>query len=532
MISLWKNILLGTLISAMLIGCSERENSSPDESATQATAKLGNLADANVTIYKIEDNGTLISLYFEKTSSGTTLGEIGKFDMHIDTLDDNLFYLYEVTGGKDWDSNDDGILDTNATINKGIIRAIAKGSSLKVAADNFIVSYATELIYEKITPTLKYHFNASTFGAKLQDAIKKVIGDIDGDGAIDEKDMLIFNPHSDESKLIAVYSSQAQKIKDILHNGKILSLNLLSKLGSYDTAGWAEEITLSNDGTKAYVADGGNGLVVIDISNPVNPSKLGSYTAGYANGVALSNDGTKAYVADGDNGLVIVDISDPAHPSKLGSYDTAGYANGVTLSSDGTKAYVADNNNGLVVVDISNPPNLSKLDSYNTAGSAYGVTLSNYGAKAYAADGNNGLVVINISNPTNLSKLDSYNTASWARDVTLSNDGTKAYVADDRNGLVVVDIRDPENLSKLGSYDTAGWAFGVVLSSDGTKAYVADYKNGLVVIDISNPANPNKLNSYDTAGSAEDITLSNDGTKAYVADGGNGLVVIDLTLYR
>ena len=354
MISLWKNILLGTLISAMLIGCSERENSSPDESATQATAKLGNLADANVTIYKIEDNGTLISLYFEKTSSGTTLGEIGKFDMHIDTLDDNLFYLYEVTGGKDWDSNDDGILDTNATINKGIIRAIAKGSSLKVAADNFIVSYATELIYEKITPTLKYHFNASTFGAKLQDAVKKVIGDIDGDGAIDEKDMLIFNPHSDESKLIAVYSSQAQKIKDILHNGKILSLNLLSKLGSYDTAGWAEEITLSNDGTKAYVADDRNGLVVVDIRDPENLSKLGSYdTAGWAFGVVLSSDGTKAYVADYKNGLVVIDISNPANPNKLNSYDTAGSAEDITLSNDGTKAYVADGNNGLVVIDLT-----------------------------------------------------------------------------------------------------------------------------------------------------------------------------------
>ncbi|WP_370686707.1 hypothetical protein [Nitrosophilus labii] len=37
-------------------------------------------------------------------------------------------------------------------------------------------------------------------------------------------------------------------------------------LGSYDTAGWAYGVTLSSDGTKAYVADGGSGLVVIDLS--------------------------------------------------------------------------------------------------------------------------------------------------------------------------------------------------------------------------------------------------------------------------
>ena len=95
------------------------------------------------------------------------------------------------------------------------------------------------------------------------------------------------------------------------------------------------------------------GLVVIDISDPANPTKLGSYdTAGYAIGVTLSSNGKKAYVADGDNGLVVIDVSDPANPTKLGLYDTTGYALGVTLSSDNTKAYVADRNIGLTVIDI------------------------------------------------------------------------------------------------------------------------------------------------------------------------------------
>ena len=66
--------------------------------------------------------------------------------------------------------------------------------------------------------------------------------------------------------------------------------------------------------------------------------------------VTLSSDGTKAYVAADKAGLVIVDISDPAHPTELDSYDTAGYALDVTLSSDSTKAYIADNLNGLVII--------------------------------------------------------------------------------------------------------------------------------------------------------------------------------------
>ena len=68
--------------------------------------------------------------------------------------------------------------------------------------------------------------------------------------------------------------------------------------------------------------------------------------------ITLSSDGTKAYVAADEGGLVVVDISDPAHPTELDSYDTVGFTEDVTLSSDGTKAYLADGMKGLVIVDI------------------------------------------------------------------------------------------------------------------------------------------------------------------------------------
>nr|WP_187647136.1 hypothetical protein [Nitrosophilus labii] len=51
-------------------------------------------------------------------------------------------------------------------------------------------------------------------------------------------------------------------------------------------------------------------MAIIDISDSANPILLGSYdTAGWAYGVTLSSDGTKAYVADGGSGLVVIDLS-------------------------------------------------------------------------------------------------------------------------------------------------------------------------------------------------------------------------------
>jgi len=529
-------MLISTLFIIGLSGCNDKTSLSDNGSETgtdngsvTGTAKLGNLADANVAISKIEDDSSITVLGFETTSDGTTLADIGKFDLHLDELDDNTFYLYGVEGGKDWDANDTGTMDAHYTVNKGLIRSIALGRDIKAAGNNFTVSYATELLYENVESTLRYDFNKSTFQALLLKNAAKVVTDVNNEGTVDMQDILTFNPQKDASKLVAGYQRQLQTILDALHAGETPVLTPPYILGSYVTAGYARAVALSGDETKAYVADEDNGLVVIDISDPVHPAKLGSYdTAGSAYDVTLSSDGTKAYVADNSNGLVVINISDPAHPVKLGAYDTTGQAMSVTLSGDGTKAYVADTNDGLVVIDISDPAQPAKLGLYSD-GYAYGVTLSSDGSKAYVADNSNGLAVIDISDPAHPARLGSYNTAGYAHDIALSSDGTKAYVADNFNALVVIDISDPANPAKLGSCDMAGGAYGVTLSSDGTKAYVADWFNGLVVIDISDPANPVKLGSYDMADSAFDIILSSDESKAYVANYGSGLVVIDLT---
>ena len=315
----------------------------------------------------------------------------------------------------------------------------------------------------------------------------------------------------------------------------IVNQNPVYKVGSYDTAGYAEGLALSSDDTKAYVADWNNNLLIIDISNPAHLTKLGSYdTAWGSQDVTLSSDGTKAYVADRDNSLVIVDISDPYHPTKLGSYDTAGIARHITLSNDNSKAYVADLNQGLVIVDISDPTHPTKLGSYDTVVDATGVTLSSDGTKAYVVDGSyglvtdgsNGLVIIDISDPAHPTKLGSYDTVGDAMSVTLSSDNTKAYVADCKNGLVIVDISDSAHPTKLGSYNTAGISTDVTLSNDGSKAYLADGSNGLVIVDISDPSHPTKFGSYHTAGYSLRVTLSSDSSKAYVTDGRNGLVIV------
>ena len=62
---------------------------------------------------------------------------------------------------------------------------------------------------------------------------------------------------------------------------------------------------------------------------------------------------SKAYVADGDAGLLIIDISDPTASYIIGVVDVSGNIGGVTLSSDGSKAYVSDYLSGLKIIDLT-----------------------------------------------------------------------------------------------------------------------------------------------------------------------------------
>ena len=88
-------------------------------------------------------------------------------------------------------------------------------------------------------------------------------------------------------------------------------------VGSFDTDGTAYEVWVEGD--LAYVADGQDGLRIIDISNPEEPEEVGALdTDGTAFSVQVAGDLT--YIADGQNGLVIVNIADPTDPQVVGSF--------------------------------------------------------------------------------------------------------------------------------------------------------------------------------------------------------------------
>jgi hypothetical protein len=274
----------------------------------------------------------------------------------------------------------------------------------------------------------------------------------------------------------------------------------------------AQDVALS--GSYAYVADGNSGLKVIEIDDsPVSPSLTlrGTCATSYARGVDVS--GPYAYVADLSAGLRIIDISDPLAPTLTVTCDTD-EANEVAVR--GSRAYVADGPSGLRVIDISNPFAPALPVACGTS-SARGVAVS--GSYAYVADYSSGLRVIDISNPL-APTLKATRATGQALGVAVA--GSYAYVAG-TSGLQVINILDP---LAPGVPVACGTSFSWGVAIKGDYAYVASLSDGLRVIDISNPLAPT-LRA--TCGTTEAHGVAISGNYAYVADGPAGLRVIDIS---
>ncbi len=114
---------------------------------------------------------------------------------------------------------------------------------------------------------------------------------------------------------------------------------------------------------------------------------------------AVAVQGNYAYVADGREGLRIIDVSNSAAPTERGFYDTPGFA--IDVSFAGNTAYVADGTGGaggggLRIINMTNPASPTEVGSVNNKGSAEGVAIS--GSTAYIA-GVTGLRIVDVANP-------------------------------------------------------------------------------------------------------------------------------------
>lgn len=277
---------------------------------------------------------------------------------------------------------------------------------------------------------------------------------------------------------------------------------------------------LTVNGNLAYLALGRVGVEIVDVSNPENPDKIGSFdTSGISKAVAVENQ--YMYIADGREGLRILNVSDPRFPGEVGFFNTPSSAEDVAVVNK--FAYVADGRSGLLVINVedkSSPKRFGNQSEYKINGSILRVAIQeNY---AYLGDNRNNLRIVNINNPRKIEEVSVLDVGAEIKDMDVLGD--RAYLATGVQGMVVVDISDPVQPVILNTFDTSGVVQDVAVDG-GVLAYLADGTNGLLVLDITDLNVVEPIGSYDQFLNANQVAL-NEGA-LYVSDRDSSLNVVD-----
>ncbi len=264
----------------------------------------------------------------------------------------------------------------------------------------------------------------------------------------------------------------------------------------YEGAPNPSEVTIRGD--HAFLDDPANSRVVIlNISNVLYPDEISSYW--FENQQALYGfevAGNLWFVNRWYDSVKILDISDIYSPYEVGSYnETQGLHYFLDIADD--HAFIINYKSRidrLKVLDISNLSDITETATHETPYNIYGIDIS--GNHAYIPTFGDGLRVADITDPLNPEDAGSYEDLERARYVVVS--GNYAYVADGGDGLRIFDISTPSNPILVSTWQHPGYAFS--LSVSGNYVYIAGFRGGLRIIDVSDPLNPWEVGSLEFQG--------------------------------
>jgi hypothetical protein len=253
------------------------------------------------------------------------------------------------------------------------------------------------------------------------------------------------------------------------------------------------------------VADGGDGLLVLDVSDPSTPRRVAAL-AMEARRVVLGKG--RAYVAGRYTGVQMVDVADPMQPQRIGTLraddldamDLAIAGDWLLASGGGPitgercdQAGRVSPSGVLVAWDVSDPSSPRKLGHFDEAGGALAATTRHIFVTGpeYPSGGDDYLFI-----------LDAADLTLWAPigKVRVPDMPTRLAVVDDRAYLVgldgtlsVLDVTDPTAPRILGAVSIGGAS---ALTAAGDTLYVASRSSGLDVVDVASPATPRRVGAY------------------------------------
>jgi len=300
----------------------------------------------------------------------------------------------------------------------------------------------------------------------------------------------------------------------------------LSIIESFDTSGTSYGVL--KDGNIVYVADGKEGLLILNASNPSGFEMIGSLqliTDG--NAFFLAKKGDYLFLAAENDGFMVVDVSTPSNPLLVFSYDTPDLALYITIEGD--TMYVGDWYYFLIF-DISNPTNpilikeIAETILFTRSVFAQPVILNQM---AYVAGSFGGINLVFISDPDYAELYSTINTGynTWV----IAKYGNYLLAGGQNSGLHIYHVEDilPSFVTSLAFPGQNDQSIYQIIIQD-HYAYIANGKYGIQVVDIKDPSSPYIAAHLDTPGDCRGLFV--DGEVLFAADSESGIHMINIEL--
>lgn len=264
-------------------------------------------------------------------------------------------------------------------------------------------------------------------------------------------------------------------------------------IAEYDINVLSNWLTMKDDLTYITTL---NGMTVLNISDPYNPSLVGNLSYGSCWQIDVEND--YAYFIAG--GVVIVNIAQPGNYSVTNTIPKSNYTD---IKVKGNYIFLTKLKEGFNIIDVTDPLNPIIIFSLNEPGN-YSEEWSGYSHLdvsenyLYVGESENEILIYDINNIMNPQEISSIPVTQFVTDVVYASNLLFVGTFDD---LKIYDVSNPsvpdllsiiEEVQKpahINSLDNI-----VVLYDDNIYRYYA--------IDISNPSSPQILGYFDTVSHA------------------------------
>ncbi len=255
------------------------------------------------------------------------------------------------------------------------------------------------------------------------------------------------------------------------------------------------------------------GLLIYDISNPVEPKKILEFSKYLVSD--FIPEGNQVILALEGMGLAILDISKLDQPEILKLFNIGDDAVDVWCNSN--VAVVADMNGGAKVIDISNPAS-ARISSYITTEGKV-LQVCGEGTRAFIPDKKRGVLIYNVADPYH-PRLENIIKKKGA--ISLRCKGNYLYVLYENYGIKIYQI-NPKPYWVTELLSGGKQIYDIAVGQD--RLYLSEGWDGVSLIDIKKLTNPRPTGHLATINEAKGIAAR--GTYFFVARTGAGLLIGD-----